>query len=237
MFIRPLRMNKTLVSAFLIASMLSGYNLFAQVKIGSNPTVIGTDVNLEVEATNGNRTVVQKSNGNVGIGTGVPGNKLEVNQGTAGNSGLRFTQMNSTTPATTTGTAPLGVNATGDVVVIPGATSAVFRGTVYVADIGGTAPAVPIPVTGYISSATKTLGVTAAGPSFTLVAINFPSLGTTEYSAVVTVESGNGLGGGFNESTLTPVTVLNKTATGFNVYLRENAAIGQDIKLNIILAR
>ncbi len=54
----------------------------AQVKIGANPASIGGTSNLEVEAANGNKTIIQKDNGNVGIGTTSPGAKLEVNNGT-----------------------------------------------------------------------------------------------------------------------------------------------------------
>jgi hypothetical protein len=41
----------------------------AQVKIGNNPTNITTNVNLEIEATNGVKSVFSKDLGNVGIGT------------------------------------------------------------------------------------------------------------------------------------------------------------------------
>lgn len=40
---------------------------FAQVKIGSNPTVIGSNSNLEVEATNAKKVIVHKSDGTVVI--------------------------------------------------------------------------------------------------------------------------------------------------------------------------
>ncbi|PMD96199.1 hypothetical protein BWI97_12970 [Siphonobacter sp. BAB-5405] len=61
-----------------LAALMTSSTLFAQVKVGSNPTTIGSNANLEVEATNGNKTVVQKDNGNVGIGTATPGAKLHV---------------------------------------------------------------------------------------------------------------------------------------------------------------
>ena len=54
--------------------------------------------------------------GDVGIGTATPGSTLEVNQGTSGNSGLKFSQLNSSsTPATNAGS--LGVDASGNVVL------------------------------------------------------------------------------------------------------------------------
>ncbi|MEO6686428.1 MAG: hypothetical protein ABIN24_10695 [Dyadobacter sp.] len=49
----------TLVSAFILTSS----TLFAQVKIGANSTTIGANSNLEVEATNGNKTVITKDAG------------------------------------------------------------------------------------------------------------------------------------------------------------------------------
>lgn len=45
----------------------------AQVKIGANPTTIGATSNLEVEATNGNKTIVNKTNGQVTIQDGTQG--------------------------------------------------------------------------------------------------------------------------------------------------------------------
>jgi hypothetical protein len=56
----------------------SGVKVNAQVKVGSNPTLIGPNSNLEVEATNGNKTVIQKSDGNVGVGTPNPSNQLHI---------------------------------------------------------------------------------------------------------------------------------------------------------------
>lgn len=54
--------------------------------------------------------------GNVGIGIAAPTAKLEVSSGTTGQSGLKFTNMNSTT-ATTQNVAALGVDANGNVVI------------------------------------------------------------------------------------------------------------------------
>lgn len=49
----------TLVSAFILTST----TLFAQVKIGANSATIGANSNLEVEATNANKTVITKDAG------------------------------------------------------------------------------------------------------------------------------------------------------------------------------
>jgi hypothetical protein len=58
----------------------------------------------------------------LGLGTISPGNKLEITQGTAGNSGLRFTNLNSSSTATTSSSKVLGLNSSGDVILtnVPG---------------------------------------------------------------------------------------------------------------------
>lgn len=64
--------------AFALVSLFT-LKVDAQVKIGSNPTTINTNTNLEVEATDATRFRVNKDNGNVGIGTiAAPSNKLQV---------------------------------------------------------------------------------------------------------------------------------------------------------------
>jgi hypothetical protein len=56
------------------------------------------------------------STGNVGIGTTSPGSKLEIDHGTSGNSGLKFTRLSSaSTPAASAGN--LGVDSSGNVVL------------------------------------------------------------------------------------------------------------------------
>ncbi|MEO8240376.1 MAG: hypothetical protein ABI793_09400 [Flavobacterium sp.] len=61
--------------------------------------------------------VINISNAQVGIGTIAPGNTLEINSAITGSSGLRFTQLNSSsTPVSNTEAKVLGLNATGDVV-------------------------------------------------------------------------------------------------------------------------
>jgi hypothetical protein len=59
---------------------------------------------------------------NVGIGTASPANTLEIKQGTAGNSGLRFTNLTASSAATTASSKVLGLNSNGDVILtnVPG---------------------------------------------------------------------------------------------------------------------
>jgi hypothetical protein len=65
----------------------------------------------------GTEKMVISANGNVGIGTTSPQNKLEVTHGTTGNSGLRFTNLNTSSTFTpNTINRSLSLNSTGDVV-------------------------------------------------------------------------------------------------------------------------
>ncbi len=77
--------------------------IFSQIKVGSNPTTIGINSNLETEATDGTKMVVQKDNGNVGIGTATPSDKLHVvgdirAEGETWTGIKAFTYSNSTEP-------------------------------------------------------------------------------------------------------------------------------------------
>ena len=65
-----------------------------------------------------NKTASIYRSGKVGIGTTNPGASLEVASGVSNNSGLKFTNINSTTP--TSGGATLGVDASGNVVTVQG---------------------------------------------------------------------------------------------------------------------
>ncbi|HPS62872.1 MAG TPA: hypothetical protein PLK82_07415, partial [Bacteroidales bacterium] len=75
---------------------------------------------LRFQTTNGSDLETRMTiapEGHIGIGTDAPGNMLEINQGSAGNSGLRFTQMaSSSTPSTANGKV-LSLNANGDVIM------------------------------------------------------------------------------------------------------------------------
>jgi trimeric autotransporter adhesin len=97
-----------------------GSNTGMGITTGVNNTIIGANVtalpaalsnNIIIADGNGNRRINVDATGNVGIGTNAPANKLEITQGTAGNSGLRLTNM--------TSAQVLGTNASGDVVASP----------------------------------------------------------------------------------------------------------------------
>jgi hypothetical protein len=62
-----MKVNKLYIAAF--ATLSIAFSANAQVKIGSNPTTITANTNLEVEATNGVKSVFSKDLGNAGIGT------------------------------------------------------------------------------------------------------------------------------------------------------------------------
>jgi hypothetical protein len=74
-----MKTTKLLAGFLFAAALTASSSVFAQVKIGTNPMTIEANSNLEVEATNGNKTVIQKDNGNLGVGTATPAAKLHVN--------------------------------------------------------------------------------------------------------------------------------------------------------------
>ena len=112
---------------------------FGQVGINtSNPQgIFNVDAAKNNEST-GTPTIVQTtddfsvlSDGKVGIGTIAPTAKLEINSAVSGNSGLKFTQLNSAT-APTAGVANLGIDASGNVTVAsaaPGASATTVGGS------------------------------------------------------------------------------------------------------------
>jgi hypothetical protein len=104
-------------------------------------------------------------NGNVGIGTNNPGNRLEVNSGTGGVSGLRLKQL----PAG----AVLFMSSTAD--VTQNNSNLYFDGTNYRLSVaGGTSPASTLQVGGSIASAivTKTANYTAGVSDHTILCNN-----------------------------------------------------------------
>jgi hypothetical protein len=104
-----MRTKQLLLTAFIAAATALGTSsAFAQVKIGTNPTTIGANNNLEVEAsTAGRKTSVDKTTGQVTIADGTQGlNKVLTSDANGGASWrtLRSTSVVSfpqTTPGST----------------------------------------------------------------------------------------------------------------------------------------
>ncbi|WP_254411174.1 hypothetical protein [Dyadobacter diqingensis] len=94
---------KTLFSAIVVGCMFLGStSLFAQVKIGTNPTTINPANNLEVEAaTTGRKTSVNKTTGQVTIADGTEGNGRMLTSDAVGGASwkepLTGTMLNGTT--------------------------------------------------------------------------------------------------------------------------------------------
>lgn len=60
-------LHKVLKAGIFASVLLCSNSLFAQLKIGSNPTVIGANRNLEIEADNGKKVIVNKVDGTLVI--------------------------------------------------------------------------------------------------------------------------------------------------------------------------
>ncbi|WP_332368756.1 hypothetical protein [Spirosoma telluris] len=88
-----------------------------------NATAIGYGAQVSA-----NNSLVLGAGANVGIGNSAPANKLEITQGTTGNSGLRFTNLTSAITATQSTNQFLTVNSSGDVVLaLVGGSKGAFR--------------------------------------------------------------------------------------------------------------
>jgi hypothetical protein len=82
----------------LTALVITGLTATAQVKVGSNPTTLATNANFQVEGTTTAEQFVVLKNGNVGIGTTAPKERLLVVDGF--NSQVAFTVSDNEQPAT-----------------------------------------------------------------------------------------------------------------------------------------
>ena len=84
---------------------------------GSAVRKFGTITNNDIPViTNNTECMRITKTGKVGIGTQTPSSKLEIASGTSNTSGLKFTNLNNSSPSTSS-TALLGVDASGNVVV------------------------------------------------------------------------------------------------------------------------
>ncbi|MCY1660192.1 hypothetical protein [Chryseobacterium sp. SL1] len=113
-------------NALIITTLLSGIFAFSQVGINTaNPQQVFHIDGAKDNPATGAPSATQAANdfvttaaGNVGIGVAMPTAKLEIDSGTAGTSGVKFTKMNSSSAATTSSNiAALGIDNTGNVVI------------------------------------------------------------------------------------------------------------------------
>ncbi|MEN4762327.1 MULTISPECIES: hypothetical protein [unclassified Chryseobacterium] len=113
----------------LICSLVASGISLAQVGINtSNPQGTFHVDGAKDNNNSGAPTAAQQANdviitntGNLGIGTTTPTAKVEINSGTANTSGLKFTNLTSTTPISSGQT--IGVDASGNVITLPNPTA------------------------------------------------------------------------------------------------------------------
>lgn len=111
-----------------------GHDLFANLGLvsGSSNTIIGSRISgLPANLSNtivladgsGNQRLYIDNNGNAGLGTTSPNSTLEINSNVSSTSGLRFTQLSSSTITPVNNGKTLSVDATGNVILTttPGA--------------------------------------------------------------------------------------------------------------------
>ncbi|GAA4162865.1 hypothetical protein GCM10022217_31070 [Chryseobacterium ginsenosidimutans] len=119
-------MKKKLI---LICSLATFSATFAQVGVNTtNPQGVFHVDGAKDNNSGGTPTTTQQLNdfvvtstGNVGIGTTTPSAKIEINSGTVNTSGLKLTNLTSTTPISAGQT--IGVDAAGNVVTLPNPTA------------------------------------------------------------------------------------------------------------------
>jgi len=129
-----------------VSNAYLGENTGVNIVNGDNNTFVGAKadatnansnltnaaaIGANAKVTNSNHMILGDNNVNVGIGLSSdpigPGNKLEINSGTANTSGLRFSQLTSVSPTIPNpGLGVLAVDANGDVIYVPDNTSGNF---------------------------------------------------------------------------------------------------------------
>jgi len=88
------RFKSIIAGGLLSAALLISSSLMAQVKIGSNPTTIDPNNNLEVEAsTSGRKTAIHKTTGQVTISDGTQGTGKVFTSDANGNGSWQTTQL------------------------------------------------------------------------------------------------------------------------------------------------
>ncbi len=152
----------------------------AQLKTGSNPTSVTSTANFEVEATNGNKVVVGKADGYLGVGNATPASSLSVNGSFAGG----YSKITATTYALTAADFSIlwDGTATGTI-TLPAAVSGAgnFKGRIYqLRNISAGGFGVNITAAGSEQIGTVNTLTLTSGGSMTLVSTGLTSGSTWE---------------------------------------------------------
>jgi hypothetical protein len=178
---------------------------------GSNKLVFTSSI-VDGFAVDGTTFSIDGSNNRIGIGTNAPAKSLEVNSGVANTSGVRFSNLTSTSP-TSTGTT-IGVNTTGDIITM-------------------NVPATSVYTNASVATSSSTTRADVAGLSFAVtsgknyrvkIIGTYQTVLTTTGGAIGLILSGGGAGtiAGFLEADVAVPTATTSTgvATGLRSGLR-----------------
>ncbi|MFN8358426.1 MAG: hypothetical protein U0264_00800 [Candidatus Kapaibacterium sp.] len=96
--------------------------------------------------------------------------------------------------------------------------------------IGDVANGTSTTSSGYITSASK------SNPSSTesLITIQFPDLGTTNYSPIISISS---LGTSSDDNEIKVPLIKNVTSSSFDVYFEETTGVVQNLRINVVLSK
>jgi trimeric autotransporter adhesin len=143
-----------------IKNSTANYNVFLgvdagkEIQTGGANTFIGTDAGVDAtfssiqnsvaigygsRVTANNSFILGDSQTKVGIGNTAPNNKLEITSATTNTSGLRFTNLKSTSTPSTANSLALSVDANGDVILVPAATGGLTNPVTNLQVLSGTA--------------------------------------------------------------------------------------------------
>jgi hypothetical protein len=141
---------------------------------GSDWTIdqIGTsvsDARFRIFSSAESKGITILDNGNVGIGSLSPSTKLEINAGVSNTSGVKFSNLNSSTPVSSGAT--LGVDANGNVVTV--------QGSSFSPSFGSAAPSGTITVNAGSSSLLKSISLPTTGTYLINYTMRVQSTGAT----------------------------------------------------------
>lgn len=118
----PRTLRQTAAASLLAALALAASPAMAQMKVGKDPATLAPGANLQVQADNDAQFYIRKSDGNVGVGTTSPGNRLHVDSGTNNASGVRVSRIPNAQL--------LGTNAQGDIIPVSSSAAACTCGDI-----------------------------------------------------------------------------------------------------------